>query len=324
MVLDYLLGKFRPLFLLCLLYSCSAQGIIAAKEDGDKQPSAIDTAAKTVLYLEFQQQAREIRDINGVKIECDLYHKIPGRKEYRPKTTRMAATGFLVQSEVALYVVTAKHAVKDVKTLGRYWLSPVEGKIESGTFDAIRAKIRGAKWFFHEHADVAVHPIVFKPEGRVFKVTPKDKLPKEPPELLTLVCIPGFPYTLGKDNVRLGPLVTTCDIASWPAILPQDPDTKVIFLSERLAKGYSGAPVFSLKPPPSRGLSTKHTMQLVGIQTGAYVFPVPWKGVVTTDELSYIVPVSYLVELLNSKEVQEFESDLRKRKSLQRKEQVQP
>lgn len=292
----------------------SGQATLAAEKKTEKKPSAIDVVAKTVLYLEFDQQASDIIDINGTKVECDLYLKIPGRDNYVAKRVHTTGTGSLVRSEVLPYVVTARHLVKNTKSIGTYWISPVEGKIQSGTFEDLRRKIPGAKWFFHEHADIAVHPIILAGWGSTFNVAPKNRLSLEPPELLTLVCVPGFPHSLGRDNVELGPLVTTCEIASWPAILPGNPDTKVIFLNARLAKGYSGAPVFSLREPPSRGVLTGHTVRLVGIQSGAYLFknrePAGTEAIVTQDEVSYIVPVSCLVELLDSKEVQEFEKVL--------------
>jgi len=307
----------------------SGQATLAAEKKIEEKPYAIDVMAKTVLYLEFDQQASEIIDINGTKVECDLYLKIPGRDSYVAKRVRMTGTGSLVQSQVLPYVVTARHLVKNTKSIGRYWISPIEGEIRSGTFEDLRKKIPGAKWFFHEHADIAVHPIILGGRDSTFRVAPKNTLSLEPPELLTLVCVPGFPHSLGKDNVELGPLVTTCEIASWPAILPGNPDTKVIFLNARLAKGYSGAPVFSLREPPSQSVLAGHTVRLVGIQSGTYVFkdtqPAGREAIVTQDEVSYIVPVSCLVELLDSKEVQEFEKVLlAKIKAASLKEQTPP
>ncbi len=307
----------------------SGQATLAAEKKPEAKPSAIDVVAKTVLYLEFDQQASEIIDINGTKVEYDLYHRVPGSDNFVAKRVSVTGTGSLVQSEVLTYVVTAKHLVKNTKSVGRYWISPLEGEIQSGTFEDLRKKIPGAKWFFQQHADIAVHPIILAARSNTFTVTPKSKLSLEPPELLTLVCVPGFPHSLGKDNVELGPLVTTCEIASWPATLPGNPYTKVIFLNTRVAKGYSGAPVFSLREPPSRSVLTGHTVRLVGIQSGAYLFkdrqPVGTEAIVTQDEVSYIVPVSCLVELLDSKEVQEFEKALlTKIKAASLKEQTPP
>lgn len=314
---ELLFKKYHTLIFICFVYVCfSAQKIIARQEDEDKKPSAIDVAAKTVLYLEFEQQVSEITEINGTKVECDLYLKVPGREVYSPKKIRIAGTGFLIKSDEIPYVVTAKHIVKNDKSFGHYWISPIEGDILSGTFDDVRTKLNGAKWFFHKDADIAIHPITFIRRGYEYRLIPKDMFSNNPLELLTLVCVVGFPHMLGKDNIRLGPLVTTCDITSWPAILPSNPNTKVIFLSKRLAMGYSGAPVYSIQDPPSRGIFRgAHTMKLIGIQSGTFLFPVQAQGtVVTQDEFSYIVPTSYLIELLNSNEVQEFEQNISTKK----------
>jgi len=320
---DCLFRKYWLSFLLCLLCACDAmQAVVAAEKKDDKKPSAIDISAKLVLYLEFEQPTSEVALIEGVKVECELYYRVPNRNEYRPKITRVVGTGFLLESQVLHYVVTAKHLAKSSRS-GRYWISPVDGEIASGTFEEVQAKLPGARWFFHEYADIAVHPVLL-PRGGKFKVMNKNTLSAEPPELLTQVCIPGFPHTLGKDNVKLGPLVTRSEVASWPAILPNNPLTKVIFLNDRLAQGYSGAPVYSFRPPPSYGPFTKYTMEIVGIQSGVYVFAGPGTGtLVTKDELSYIIPTSYLIDLLDSKDVQDFEKDLLTRIQ-QRKEKTQP
>lgn len=307
--------------LVCIGFSCCATISASASEEiKETKPSAIDKVARTVVYLEFDKNKSEKANIGGKEVECDLYYKLPsdGKAQediYLPKIITEAGTGFLVKSNILAYVVTAKHLVKNSKGRGRYWVSPVEGDIISGKFEDIRAKLKEAKWFFHKHADVAVHPIVFPRGHGVIKVSPVDSLSSEPVELLTSVCVPGFPHTLGKDNISLGPLVATTEVASWPAILPgEDPRTKVIFLSERLAKGYSGAPVFTMGHPPSRGVFAKHTMKIVGIQSGVYLFPDIYslgkRAQITQNEVSYIVPVTYLLDLLKSEEVQSFEKNL--------------
>lgn len=316
----YILRQYLSI-LICIGFSCCAAiSASASEENKEMKLAAIDEVARTVVYLEFDIHESMTANIGGKRIECDLYYKVPsdGKAQediYLPKRIKGAGTGFLVQSNILNYVVTAKHVVKNNKSKGRYWISPVEGDIISGKFEDIRAKLKEAKWFFHKHADVAVHPIVFpRDHGRV-KVSPVDSLSSEPVELLTPVCVPGFPHTLGKDNISLGPLVATTEVASWPAILPgKDPRAKVIFLSERLAKGYSGAPVFTMRASPSRGILTKHTMRIVGIQSGVFLFPdihSSGKGTrITQNEVTYIVPVTYLLDLLKSEEVQYFEKNL--------------
>ena len=299
---------------------CTSISASASEENIDKKLSAIDVVARTVVYLEFDIHESMTADIDDKRVECDLYYKVPsdGKAQediYLPKRIKGAGTGFLVKSNILTYVVTAKHVVKNNKSKGEYWLSPVEGDIISGKFEDIRAKLKDAKWFFHNHADVAVHPIVFPQDHGRVRVSLVNSLSSEPVELLTRVCIPGFPHTLGKDNISLGPLVATTEVASWPAILPgKDPKAKVIFLSERLAKGYSGAPVFTMRPSPARSILKKHTMRIVGIQSGVYLFPEIYplgKGSqIAENEVSYIVPVKYLLELFKSQEIQCFEKNL--------------
>jgi hypothetical protein len=296
-----------------------ADVVNATDDPNNRKTSAIDMAARTVAYLEFDQIATETTSIEGAKVECQLYYKLPGHDSYLPKVTATkTGTGFLVRTDPVVYVATAKHLVKNANA-GRYWINPIAGKVEQGTFEDIGKELQGARWFLHEQSDIAVHPIVSE-QRHTF--THAHNLSTEPMELLTRVCIPGFPHQLGKDNIRLGPLVATAEIISWPALLPgRAPGAKVVFLSERLAKGYSGAPVYTLRDPPSRGILSKHTMRLAGIQSGFFVFPQPTAKpeMMALDELSYIVPVSYLRELLNSEDVRAFEAGLLQRERASRK-----
>lgn len=299
----------------CLANYCVGRETTSEEKKNDKETSAIDVAARSVLYLEFDQVFSKLKEHKGKEVECDLFYVRPDLKIYEPMRETWFGTGFLAKTKKLNYVVTAKHVVKNNKSLGRYWISDIDGGIVNGTFKEVRKRIKGSKWFFHEYADVAIHPVDFGVKGKFFRVIPVEKIFREPTELLTPVCVPGFPHQLGKDNINLGPLIETCDVVSWPAVLSNRyPQSKVIFLSKRLAVGYSGAPVFSLGEPPSRSPLSAHTMNLVGIQSKRFVWPEKVVGkketAIITDELSIIVPVSYLLEVFESKEVEEFEKEL--------------
>lgn len=303
------------IFICCLASYCAGEETTSEEEKIEKEPSAIDAVARTVLCLEFDQVVSQLKEHKGKQVECDIYYYRPDLKICEPMRATYSGTGFLVEkTKIMLYVVTAKHVVKNNKSLGRYWISGIDGNIINGNFEEVRKRIKGSKWFFHKHADIAIHPMDFGATGKSFRVVPAEKIPREPTELLTPVCIPGFPHQMGKGIINLSPLVATCDIASWPAIISNKrPNSKVVFLSKRLAVGYSGAPVFSLREPPSRGIFSKHTMNLVGIQSSVRVVPQKFEAketAIVTDEVSCIVPVTYLLELLESKEVKEFEKEL--------------
>jgi hypothetical protein len=46
----------------------------ASEEDKDKKPSAIDVVARTVVYLEFDIHESTTVDIDGKRVEYDLYY----------------------------------------------------------------------------------------------------------------------------------------------------------------------------------------------------------------------------------------------------------
>jgi hypothetical protein len=295
--------------------------VLRGGTDKKEDVSVTNNLARTVIFIEYR---RDIADATVVPTpqgpqEAMLYYRVQGNPEYKPlvKTNVMTGTGFLVMHGDIPYIATARHVVENpprtVISKGIYFV-PSEGKVNEGDFEELSKWRPGARWFLHKIADVAVHPFVFPAgtTGRIWRVS-ENMLTPEPIELLTSVIVPGFPYSLGKDDVNLGPVLAIRDIVSWPIHIPnvsKVPEERYVLLSDRLAGGYSGSPVFTFRAPPTKFYGALE-VKLAGIVSGYYIRKTNLnEGVQTQDELATIVPTTDLLELFGYPEITAFEAPL--------------
>lgn len=293
------------IFICCLVSYCAGEAITVEDEKNDKEPSAIDKVARTVLFLEFEEPVYEIKEGRA----AEVWYKYLDNGEMEQKKSNRFGTGFLVRHNQLPYVVTAKHVVKNKNCYGTYYFSSKRGKVYSNTFQKIQKEWGEAKWFFHEYADIAIHPIGFPTNLEALCSFMKEgMLESQLQELLSEVCIPGFPYTLGKDSTMLSPVVSQCRQISWPTEVPneqrKDPRLKFILLDKRLGNGYSGALVLSLGHSPAQSILKGHDMKLIGVvcESGT----IEAKG--GRDEMTLVLPTSYLLDIFEYPEVKTYEA----------------
>ncbi len=282
---------------------------------------SIEDLSKTVVFLCQEIYAYEW--VAGERLE--VWHKKPGTEDFRRKVRKSMATGFVVKHNSRDYLVTAKHvalgfqknkASGDVKST-LIILNQPNGKVCELKFAEIqRTKtLSGAKWFFHPIADIAAHPIGY-PKGvtidlLAIKSSDCPKIDKKI-ALLSSVYVLGFPLGIGAQNA-ISPVAKKTHVASNVTSLSDpkiDPTLKWLLLDEALAQGYSGAPVFCIEEIHSKAkvgtwpLKAGEKIHLIGIQSLALKDA-------TGGKLSSIVPISYLWDILQSRDFLEYEKKLK-------------
>ena len=273
---------------------------------------SIDDLSKTAVFL--CQEIYVYEWVEGERLQ--VWYKKAGTEDSRRKVTKSMATGFVIKHNSRDYLVTAKHAALnfeknkasgDVKST-LIMLSQPDGKACKLKFDEIqRAKaLPGAKWFFHRIADIAVHPIEY-PKGvtvglLAIKSSDCPKIDKDIP-LLSSVYVLGFPFGIGAREA-ISPVAKKAHVASNVTSLTSsriDPTLKWVLLDEALAQGFSGAPVFCIEEIHSKAkvgawpLKAGEKIHLIGIQSLALKDAGGGK-------LSSIVPISYLWDILQSRD----------------------
>jgi hypothetical protein len=269
-----------------------------------------DELALTVIFLRHQSQEFEDK---GIK-KLEVWYRDPATNKYEPKFSTKSGTGFLVKHNGRDYLVTAKHVADFLDPNSEVIINLASGKISTVKFGRLMQSpsIRGSKWFRHQVADMAVHPIGYtdKPKHISF---PSLNIPGEDPEipLLSTVWVMGFPLGLGTSE-PLSPIAKKAQIASKIIYLDSpdiDPNLKFIMLDEALAQGYSGAPVIWIEDVLSSAkvgqqhLKAGERIHLIGI--ASMTFPDKTGG-----KISAIVPISYLMEIFHSSDFNAYEKQL--------------
>ena len=119
------------------------------------------------------------------------------------------------------------------------------------TLKQLKDSIPNSRWFFHERADIALHPFSLAKNSEHMLIPEKLFVSEdETVSLSTKVSILGFPLglpTLG----YLTPILRNTEVASWKLRVDDPnirPDVEVIILADPLADGYSGSLVFIISP----------------------------------------------------------------------------
>lgn len=207
---------------------------------------SVEDIAKTVVFL-TNQQAYET--VQGKQVQV-WYKQDPSKEQYTPKIQPRGGTGFIISHDGEFYLITAKHVADFLSDEAELHMNTAKkGKIVM-SFGVLKTcpRIPGAKWFFDENADLAIHPLCLPPEQMDVISIPDGYILKydKPIPLLSAVYVIGFPLGLGT-AAPLKPVATKLETASDLIPIPAiNPSMNFLLLDHALAQGYSGAPIFLL------------------------------------------------------------------------------
>jgi trypsin-like peptidase len=249
--------------------------------------ATIDELARTVVYLLERPKA---------PIGMGIMHDVSVTQ----------GTGFLVSYNNKIYLVTAAHVAREMSgEESQVFFNTSSGKQQSLTLKQLKDSIPNSRWFFHESADIAIHPFSLAKNSEYMFISEKLFVSKdETVPLGTKASILGFPLGLGTIGY-LTPILRDTEVASWKLRMEDPnirPDVDVIILADPLADGYSGSPVFIYPVVRSHenGISTPSQPKLLGVVIDTLYDK-------TGGKMSCIVPVSYLLDIFNSDEFKKYE-----------------
>jgi S1-C subfamily serine protease len=260
--------------------------------------------APTVLWLEMQHRVWEDIGTNHLQV---FYH-IPNQTDYVPKISQTFGTAFFVQHNAHTYIVTARHVVGDPEDNGVLHLVDTNGLRQDLDLQSIRTALPGAKWFFHQTADIAIHPY-FRPTALHVGNSDlfEELISTNPLPLLSPVLALGFPLNLGTIGPKISPIATSCETSSGETTIPgEDPALAFILLDKALAQGYSGAPIFT----ETKGID------LPGFKAGGGQFYLI--GICHSElgdafgaKHATVVPISRLLEIFQQDDFRKYEAQFR-------------
>ena len=265
---------------------------------------AFKAMIKTVGFVTVEKQVYEKVSEEGSDKILEVWYRDPINNQQRPKTQTASGTYFSLSWHGAGYIVTAKHVILDgagkPADSGVFHLNDHDGKRKSLTFDFMEDHA-GSRWFLHETADVAVHPL-WRP---VELVTGLESIAVENtstnipqmPQILDSAYAIGFPLAMGVGE-SLSPIAKECKIASLTQNIMGRADNglpvsgRFILLDQALAQGYSGAPIYVCPTPNS--------LSLLGLMSSVNTDA-------TGGKISLVVPMDYVIEVLKSPQFKSYE-----------------
>ncbi len=267
---------------------------------------SIDDLNKTVVFIRKQSQKMILVDGKP----AGLYYRSLERKDYIPIIETSLGTGFLINYHGKDYLVTAKHVAIDSLPSSEIIINLPNGKTATITLQQLAEAnfIKGAHWFHHPKADLSIHPMGYP--GAVDAVAiPEELFPKKDPnvKLLSPAYVVGFPLGLGVLD-KLSPVAKEAKIASrlTSVASPEIPDDLHFYLLDQaLSQGYSGAPVFYVEDIMSGVMIGNQQMKggeilhLLGVQSIALADQ-------TGGKISAVVPISYIWDIFNSTDFQNY------------------
>lgn len=272
---------------------------------------SIDILSKTPVFLSQQTQLTQNKDGKLV----DVFYRIPNTEKIEPWLITQYGTGFLIKYHDRDYLVTAKHVAKFLSSNGNVTLNLPNNKSINISFLWLSQQelIKGAQWFYHPKADVALYPMVFQGAVDQLSIDTQDEIlfPKKDfeVELLKSAYIVGFPMGYGVQE-RLSPIAKEAKIASRVISINDpnvSPDLRFILLDQALAQGYSGSPVFYIEDIMSGSIKVEEKLHLIGIVSEA-------SSDQTGGKISLIVPTSYIWDILESPDFISYEKGLNLKK----------
>ena len=266
---------------------------------------AFKALASAVGFVTVEKQVYETTTIGGAERVMEVWYRDPVSGQQRPKTQMETGSYFPLVWNGGTYLVTAKHVILDgtgkPAGQGSFFFNDKDGKRKSLTFQFMEEK-PSSRWFLHDTADVAIHPMWRPTEVEMVFGAAPDATPNTnvvyTPSILDSVYAVGFPMALGVGD-GLSPIAAECKIAS----LKQDISGRAnngmpisgtfILLDQPLAQGYSGSPIYACPSP--------NTLCLLGVMSSV-------NSDATGGKISLVVPVDYIIEILKSSQFLAYEN----------------
>ena len=271
----------------------------------------MDEMSRTVVFL--RQQVPKKETVEGKPAE--IFYRHAGTEQFKPMLEMNFGTGFIIRHHNSDYLVTAKHVAEKMTPTGEIVINlqnETSTAIKFESLTDVKNGLSGAQWFHHPKADISVHPIrcpVNKDVVAISQDTFQDD--KQEVRLLNSAYIVGFPLGLGVLD-KLNPVAKEAKIASkltsvtHPSVRK---DLHFYFLDQALSEGYSGAPVFYIEDimMASAGptISISEKAHLLGVQSSAFSDK-------SGGKISLVVPISYVHEIFQSQDFQNYEKNLNK------------
>lgn len=270
-----------------------------------KCEEAFKALATAVGFVTVEKQVYEKAALGGSERVVEVWHRDPISGQQRPKTQTASGTYFPILWHGNTYLVTAKHVIIDgagrPAEQGSFHFNDKEGKRKTLTFQFMEEK-PSSRWFLHDTADVAIHPMWRPIEVEMVFSSITDANPQTnvvyKPSILESVYAIGFPLGLGVGE-SLSPIAKECKIASLKQELKGQAENGIpisgtfILLDQALAQGYSGSPIYSCPAP--------NTLCLLGVMSSVNTDA-------TGGKISLVVPMDYVIEILKSPQFVAYEA----------------
>lgn len=265
---------------------------------------AFNFMAHTVGFVTVDKQVYE-KVSNGAREQLvEIWYHDPIAKQQRPKTQTESGTYFSLDWHGNQYLVTAKHVILDgagkPADRGVFYFNEKDGKRKSLTFEFMEDQ-EGSRWFLHDSADVAIHPmwrpVEIQPSLVAISTKTAETNTIQLPSILDSVYAIGFPLSMGVGE-SLNPIAKECKIASLKQELSGRSDSGLpisgtfILLDQALAQGYSGAPIYSCP--------AQNKLCLLGLMSSVNTDA-------TGGKISLVVPIDYVIEVLKSTQFKAYE-----------------
>ena len=135
-------GTVAAVLLIGFLFACPVQA----------EDLKLDDLYSSVVYLE----GREIMKTQKDDIEYEVWLKHPQRTLLEPQWIKNIGTGFLIERNRSLYLVTAAHVAKWMDFWAQATVRTTPDRLLTLSLVELSGGSSGILWTYHEEADVAV------------------------------------------------------------------------------------------------------------------------------------------------------------------------
>ena len=270
-------GTVAAVLLIGFLFACPVQA----------EDLKLDDLYSTVIYLE----GREIMKTQKDDIEYEVWLKHPERTLLEPQWVKNIGTGFLIERNRSLYLVTAAHVAKWMDFWAQATVRTTPDRLLTLSLVELSGGSSSILWTYHKEADVAVLPL--DPSDRARQAIQDHFLPYQsmmttqkapaPSAILTVI---GFPLELGIED-RFFPIFQESRASSGLTRYPLSNtrrEATFFFMDKPTLYGFSGAPVF-------QGLTGD--VKLVGLVYGTV-------SDTLGGQFSAVVPSAFIAETLEA------------------------
>jgi hypothetical protein len=207
--------------------------------------------------------------------EFEVYLKEPNSNSFFPKTYRLAGSGFFVNNQGSVYLVTAEHVAKFLTFNTDVVVRGENDKPLSFKLKDLLVNKDSLNWTFNKSADIAT--ILLDITSKIFsfiktistEIIAQNRIPLRERE----VTIIGFPMGLGFEK-HFSPISKISKPSSGLLELHRFDNNKLtdfFLLDDPSIKGFSGAPVLELPTQLVYGKESVHiyTIELMGLVHGS-------------------------------------------------------